>query len=47
MSMGDRGSILVIDDDVGTCETISDVLERRGHSVQMATQARSALEVLA
>jgi len=46
MSMGERGSILVIDDDVGTCETISDVLERRGHSVVTATQARSALEVL-
>jgi PAS domain S-box-containing protein len=44
--MGDRGSILVIDDDVGTCETISDVLERHGHSVLRATQARSALEVL-
>jgi PAS domain S-box-containing protein len=35
-----------IDDDVGTCETISDVLERHGHSVLRATQARSALEVL-
>ncbi len=44
--MGHRGTILVIDDDVGTCETISDVLERRGHSVQIATRARSALEVL-
>ena len=44
--MGDRGSILVIDDDVGTCETISDVLERRGHSVQTATRARAALELL-
>ena len=44
--MSERGSILVIDDDIGTCETLSDVLELRGHSVLTATRARSALEIL-
>ncbi len=44
--MHDPASILVIDDDPGTCQTIGDVLELRGHVVQSATQARSALEVL-
>ena len=46
MRMSDRGSVLVIDDDVGTCQTIGDVLEMRGHSVLTATRARSALEIL-
>ena len=46
MTMSDRGSVLVIDDDVGTCQTIGDVLEMRGHSVLTATRARSALEIL-
>jgi DNA-binding NtrC family response regulator len=39
-------SILIVDDDPGTLQSIGDVLERRGHAVQTATQARAALELL-
>ena len=45
MTMSDQASILVVDDP-GSCQTIGDVLELRGHAVETATQARSALEVL-
>ncbi len=38
-----KGSILIIDDDRGMCETIGDVLEQRGHAVHIATQARTGL----
>ena len=39
-------SILIVDDDPGTLQSIGDVLEHRGHAVQTATQARAALELL-
>ena len=39
--------ILVIDDDVGTCETLSDVLSAKGHAVRTATRGRAALAPLA
>jgi PAS domain S-box-containing protein len=39
-------SILIVDDDPGTLQSIGDVLERRGHAVRTATQARAALELL-
>ena len=38
--------ILVLDDDQAMCETISDVLEQHGHSVQIATRARTGLEMV-
>jgi two-component system cell cycle sensor histidine kinase/response regulator CckA len=41
------GNILVLDDDRGMCETIGDVLEQRGHVVQIATRARAGLEIAA
>ncbi len=44
--MIDPASILVIDDDPGTCQTIGDVLELRGHAIQIATRGQSALETL-
>ena len=39
--------ILVLDDDQGMCETIGDVLERRGHTVQIATRAQDGLDIAA
>jgi PAS domain S-box-containing protein len=39
--------ILVIDDDVDTCETLSDVLSANGHAVRSATRGRAALAPLA
>jgi PAS domain S-box-containing protein len=39
--------ILVLDDDPGMCETIGDVLERRGHTVQTATRAQEGLDIAA
>jgi len=45
--MSTRASILVIDDDPDTCQSIGDVLELRGHSVSTATRGQSALAVLA
>jgi two-component system cell cycle sensor histidine kinase/response regulator CckA len=41
------GNILVLDDDRGMCETIGDVLEERGHVVQIANLARDGLEIAA
>jgi PAS domain S-box-containing protein len=39
-------SILVVDDDPGTLQSISAVLARCGHGVQTAREARAALELL-
>jgi CheY-like chemotaxis protein len=44
--MTSPGKILVLDDDLGLCRTIGDVLEHRGHAVQIATQARVGLDLL-
>jgi PAS domain S-box-containing protein len=37
----------VVDDDAGTCETVGDVLERRGFRVEVAHSGRAALDRLA
>ena len=39
--------ILVVDDDPGACETLSDVLRARGHTVHTAISGREGLGVLA
>ncbi len=44
--MSNPGNILVLDDDLGMCQTIGDVLEHKGHAVQIATQARVGLDLL-
>jgi PAS domain S-box-containing protein len=44
--MNDPVSIIVIDDDPGTCQTLGDVLELRGHTVQTVTRGQSALAVM-
>jgi PAS domain S-box-containing protein len=41
------GSILIIDDDQGTCETVGDILQLRGHQVSTAMRGRAGLERLA
>ena len=38
--------ILIVDDDPGTCETLSDVLEAGGHAVYTAMSGREGLEEL-
>jgi two-component system cell cycle sensor histidine kinase/response regulator CckA len=42
----ETGRVLVIDDDPGTCHTISDVLELHGHAVESATDGYAGLERL-
>ena len=44
--MIETGRVLVIDDDPGTCHTISDVLELHGHAVESATAGYAGLERL-
>ena len=44
--MIEAGRVLVIDDDPGTCHTISDVLELHGHAVESATDGYAGLERL-
>jgi len=39
-------TVLIVDDDTGTCETLLDVLEGRGYSVSVAERARAGLERL-
>jgi PAS domain S-box-containing protein len=41
-----RGGVLIVDDDPGICETLSDVLEERGYHVRVFQRARAALEQL-
>jgi PAS domain S-box-containing protein len=41
-----RGGVLIVDDDPGICETLSDVLEERGYQVRVFQRARAALEQL-
>jgi len=36
--------ILVVDDDLGMCETLSDILEDKGYEVVTATDGRKAVE---
>ena len=44
--MNGRGGVLIVDDDPGICETLSDVLEERGYHVRVFQRARAALEQL-
>ena len=44
--MSDLATILVVDDDPGTCQTIGDVLRLRGYSTKIANRGGSALETL-
>ena len=46
LTLREPASILVVDDDPGTLQSISDVLARCGHGVQTAREARAALELL-
>ncbi len=41
------GRILIVDDDPGMSETIGDVLERKGHVVQVAARGRAGLDIVA
>ena len=44
--MSQRASILIIDDDRGTCETLGDVLRAKGYAVETATLGREGLDKL-
>jgi len=46
LTLHEPASILVVDDDPGTLQSISAVLARCGHGVQTAREARAALELL-
>ena len=41
------GRILIVDDDAGMSETLGDVLERKGHVVQVAARGRAGLDIVA
>jgi adenylate cyclase len=44
---GERGSLLVVDDDEINCDLLSRYLERQGHTVRVASNGRQALEMIA
>jgi PAS domain S-box-containing protein len=44
--MNQPASILIIDDDRGTCETVGDVLRAKGYAVETATRGREGLDKL-
>ena len=46
MTVASRGGVLIVDDDPGICETLSDVLEERGYHVRVFQRAEAALEQL-
>ena len=46
MTVASRGGVLIVDDDPGICETLSDVLEERGYHVRVFQRAQAALEQL-
>jgi two-component system cell cycle sensor histidine kinase/response regulator CckA len=46
-SVSGSARVLIVDDDAGTCETLSDVLQARGHAVHTAMTGRAGLGVLA
>ena len=39
-------SILIVDDDLGMCETLSDILEDKGYTVGTAHDGRSAIQIM-
>ncbi len=42
--MDDKASILVVDDDMGMCETLSDIMEEKGYRTIIATDGREAIQ---
>ena len=42
--MGDKASILIVDDDDGMCETLSDIMEDKGYRVHVAMDGYRAIE---
>jgi two-component system response regulator HydG len=42
--MGQRGSILIVDDDISQCKTMSFVLRRKGYAVATVTDGAAAIE---
>jgi CheY-like chemotaxis protein len=43
--MSQRATVLVVDDDIDTVETMREILEEEGHAVLSATNGRDALEL--
>jgi PAS domain S-box-containing protein len=44
--MSERATILIVDDDPGTCETVADALELKGHAVHTGHQGWDGLALL-
>ncbi|MBM4464604.1 MAG: response regulator [Chloroflexi bacterium] len=44
MGNSNKGSILIVDDDGGMCETLSDIIEERGYCTTIALDGHEALE---
>ena len=42
--MNSRASILIVDDDIGICQTLADILEAKGYQVDTATDGFQAIE---
>ena len=42
--MDDKASILIVDDDMGMCETLSDIMEEKGYRTIIATDGREAVQ---
>ena len=42
--MDDKASILIVDDDAGMCETLSDIMEDKGYSTFIALDGHGAIE---
>jgi len=42
--MGNRASILIVDDDMGMCETLSDIMEGKGYHTVIALDGYEAVE---
>lgn len=44
--MGERPSVLIVDDDPGTCETLSDILEGRGFNAVAVRSGEECIETI-
>ena len=42
--MDNKGNILIVDDDMGICETLSDIMEDKGYRAFMASDGFEAVE---
>jgi two-component system response regulator HydG len=42
--MANKGSILIVDDDMGICETLSDIMEVKGYDAAIATDGYEAIQ---